>query len=86
MTSNNDAMESLGAVLAAGPAANRIRVSKRRNVVDIDWVPGAGLEDDADSGDVQRRLRSTSMLFKELKVSLASTSKNCLSCHCCALN
>ena len=70
MTSVNDDMESLGAVLMAGPNANRVRLSKRRNVVDIHWVPGAGLEDDEDSNEVKRRLTSTSKLFEELKVSL----------------
>ena len=70
MTSVNDAMEDLGAVLMAGPAANRIKISKRRNVVDINWVPGAGQQVHADSSDLNRRLQNTSRLFDELKVSL----------------
>mmetsp|Transcript_2494 Transcript_2494/g.5236 ORF Transcript_2494/g.5236 Transcript_2494/m.5236 type:complete len:93 (+) Transcript_2494:146-424(+) len=80
MASVHDAMESLGAVLMAGPNSNRVRLNKRRNVVDIHWAPGAGLEDGADSKDVKRRLTNTSMLFEELKVSLASTSHDCFSC------
>ncbi len=68
----------------AGPAANRIRISKRQNVVDFDWVPGAGLEDEADSSDVHQRLKNTSKLFEELKVGLAFTSRFC--CHFRALN
>jgi hypothetical protein len=81
MASMKDSMECLGTVLMAGPASHRIRISKLQNVVDIDWAPGAGLDDDSDSNEVHRRLKSTSMLFEELKVGLASTSQNCFSCQ-----
>jgi hypothetical protein len=68
MTSVNVAMESLGAVLMAGPAAHRVRLSKRRNVVDIDWVPGG-----EKSNDENQRICNTSRLFQELQVSIAAT-------------
>jgi hypothetical protein len=69
MTTVNDVMESLGSVLMADPNLNQVRISKRRNVVDFHWVPGAGLKDDTDSDDGMQRLKNTSKLFEELKVS-----------------
>ncbi len=62
-------MDNLSAVCFGGPENYRVKLIKRPNVVDIDWVPHwAPGQGSSASQDPSGRLRTTSKIFDELQV------------------
>ena len=68
----------MDAVLACGPEPVRMR--KRQRAVEVEWTPGAGLNEQEGAGpstscEELAFLRKTSSLFDELRVSFSTSSE-----------
>jgi hypothetical protein len=67
-TTDNEMLETLSSVLLRGPEANVVNLSKRKNVVDIDWSPEMVSNDGCIREDPSGRITNTNKIFADLQV------------------